>query len=152
MLLLPIMTNGDVVTLKNGNKIYGLVQKFNKEEGIILEVDTGLVTVPSDSIFQYDISKQPKINYEYKEYKYPNQRSKEDINTVVMKNLDKLKKLHLNFLKKKIIIEGKITVRFSVDGLGNVIDAQIVESDISIFNFNEAVLDIVRNYATSYQP
>lgn len=45
MLLLPIMTNGDVVTLKNGNKIYGLVQKFNKEEGIILEVDTGLVTV-----------------------------------------------------------------------------------------------------------
>jgi len=150
IIISALILNADIVTLKNGNKLYGLVQKFSKDEGIILEVDTGLVAIPPDSIYEYEISKQkPKIDYQYKEYNYPNQRNKEEISKVVIGELKKLRKLQTEYLYNKIVIKGKITVRFSINGLGKVVKTMIIKSDIPFPNFNEAVLDIVKTFKFS---
>jgi len=73
-------------------------------------------------------------------------RSKENILSVVMRNLGELRFEYTRRLKDKPSMKGKVTVKFAVDEFGKVIFCQVVESTVADSVLDAKVVEKVRRW------
>jgi TonB family protein len=73
-------------------------------------------------------------------------RSKEDVMQVINANTPDLKKIYNQYLKQNPGFGGKVTIKFTIDASGKIIDIKIISSTTGNVKFDKAIKDNVATW------